>query len=65
MLQAHNALLHVYASHGEVSKAKQLYRAMQERGPYVDALSAASLIAAYAKVSDDPTTMGHIGCVVI
>lgn len=51
MLQAHNALLHVYASHSRVSKAKQLYAAMQERGPDVDDLSAASLIAAYAKVS--------------
>ena len=51
MLTAHNALLHVYASHGEVNKAKQLYTAMQERGPDVDALSTASLIAAYAKVT--------------
>lgn len=50
MLQAHNALLHVYASHSRVGKAEQLYAGMQERGPDVDALSAASLIAAYAKV---------------
>lgn len=50
MLWAHNALLHVYASHGQVQKAKQLYNSMQERGPAVDVVSASTLIAAYAKV---------------
>ena len=49
MLQAHNALLHVYASHGQVGKAKQLFSSMQERGPAVDNVSAGTLIAAYAK----------------
>lgn len=49
MLQAHNALLHVYASHGQVEKAKQLFLSMQERGPAVDSLSASTLVAAYAK----------------
>lgn len=49
MLQAHNALLHVYASHGQVDKAKQLFSSMQERGPAVDSVSAGTLIAAYAK----------------
>ena len=49
MLQAHNALLHVYASHAQVDKAKQLYSSMQERGPAVDNVSAGTLIAAYAK----------------
>ena len=49
MLQAHNALLHVYATHGQVGKAKQLFSSMQERGPAVDTVSAATLIAAYAK----------------
>ena len=50
MLRAHNALLHVYASHGQVEKAKQLYRSMQERGPAIDAVSGSTIIAAYAKV---------------
>ncbi len=50
MLRAHNALLHVYASHGQVQKAKQLYTAMQERGPAIDVVSASTLIAAFAKV---------------
>lgn len=49
MLQAHNALMHVYASHGQVVKAKQLFSSMQERGPAVDNVSAGTLIAAYAK----------------
>lgn len=51
MLRAHNALLHVYASHGQVEKAVQLYTSMQERGPAIDAVSASTIIAAYAKVS--------------
>jgi pentatricopeptide repeat protein len=51
MLRAHNALLHVYASHGQVEKAKQLYRSMQERGPAIDAVSGSTIIAAYAKVA--------------
>lgn len=50
MLRAHNALLHVYASHGQVEKAVQLYTSMQERGPAIDAVSASTIIAAYAKV---------------
>ena len=50
MLVAHNALLHVYASHGQTHKAKQLYASMQERGPATDRISASILIAALAKV---------------
>ena len=49
MLKAHNALLHVYASRGQVEKAKQLFASMQERGPAVDSVSASTLVAAYAK----------------
>ena len=49
MLQAHNALLHVYASHGKVAKAERLFASMQERGPAADSVSAGTLIAAYAK----------------
>lgn len=60
MLQAHNALLHLYASHGKVGKAEQLYGSMQARGPLPDALSAASLIAAYAKVSPSHHHLNHV-----
>ncbi|KAL0019221.1 hypothetical protein WJX77_010459 [Trebouxia sp. C0004] len=57
MLRAHNALLHVYASHGQVEKAKQLYRSMQERGPAIDAVSGSTIIAAYAKAADQKAAL--------
>ncbi|KAL0055731.1 hypothetical protein WJX82_003881 [Trebouxia sp. C0006] len=57
MLRAHNALLHVYASHGQVEKAKQLYRSMQERGPAIDAVSGSTIIAAYAKAADQRASL--------
>ena len=60
MLRAHNALLHVYASHGQVEKAKQLYRSMQERGPAIDAVSGSTIIAAYAKVALALHSIHHV-----
>ncbi len=60
MLRAHNALLHVYASHGQVEKAKQLYRSMQERGPAIDAVSGSTIIAAYAKVKLAVHSIHHV-----
>ncbi|KAL0036148.1 hypothetical protein WJX79_005812 [Trebouxia sp. C0005] len=57
MLWAHNALLHVYASHGQVEKAKQLYSSMQERGPAIDAVSGSTIIAAYAKAADQKAAL--------
>ncbi len=62
MLRAHNALLHVYASHGQVEKAKQLYRSMQERGPAIDAVSGSTIIAAYAKVALALPSVHHLQC---
>jgi pentatricopeptide repeat protein len=60
MLRAHNALLHVYASHGQVEKAKQLYSSMQERGPAIDAVSGSTIIAAYAKVTLALHSIHHV-----
>jgi len=60
MLRAHNALLHVYASHGQVEKAKQLYSSMQERGPAIDAVSGSTIIAAYAKVTLALRSIHHV-----
>ena len=62
MLRAHNALLHVYASHGQVEKAEQLYRSMQERGPAIDAVSGSTIIAAYAKVALALPSVHHLQC---
>ena len=60
VLQAHNALMHVYASHGQVGKAKQLFSSMQERGPAVDSVSAGTLIAAYAKARHPRISPSHL-----